>query len=177
MKNITLHGFTLIETMIAVSILSLSVAGPLYTASRAIVAAEISRDQLTASYLAQEAAEYVRALRDDQYLAQYPPAAGSSATAWNNFKSSLTIASCTAPNICTLGLPLASQPSVLPFAQCPGGTCTVSFTLGTSATAYTRTFQATAVGANEEKIVSTVWWSFHGTQYSVTISDHLTPWQ
>ncbi|MDE1919730.1 MAG: prepilin-type N-terminal cleavage/methylation domain-containing protein, partial [Patescibacteria group bacterium] len=54
----TLHmstkGFTLIEAMVAVTIVTLAVAGPLFTAGRAIIAAQISREQLTASYLAQE---------------------------------------------------------------------------------------------------------------------------
>lgn len=179
MKKITSHGFTLIETMIAVTILSLSVAGPLYTASRAIVAAEISRDKLTASYLAQEAIEYVRALRDDKYLAQYP--AGTSAAAWDAFKAIPEIANCGTPNTCTLGLPQALQPDVLPlgtFGTCPNGCPPLApFVLGTGATSYLRTFQATEVGTNDEKIVSTVSWSFHNVTYSVSISDHLTPWQ
>lgn len=177
MKKITSHGFTLIETMIAVTILSLSVAGPLYTASRAIVAAEISRDKLTASYLAQEAIEYVRALRDNEYLAQYPT--GTSEQAWNAFKASSVITSCLAPYICTLGLPLGSQPSVLPLGACPAGDCPTDawFTLRTPGTSFLRTFQATEVGTNDEKIVSTVSWSFHNVTYSVSISDHLTPWQ
>ena len=56
------------------------------TASRSIVAAQTARDQLTASYLAQEGIEYVRAMRDNEYLAAYQ-AGGSnvSTTAWNNF--------------------------------------------------------------------------------------------
>ena len=47
-------GFTLIEALVAVAILALAVAGPLYAANRALVAAGIARDRLTASYLAQE---------------------------------------------------------------------------------------------------------------------------
>jgi len=60
------HGFTLIETLIAVTILTFAVSGPLYTAGRALVAAEIARDQLVASYLAQEGVESVRAMRDPE---------------------------------------------------------------------------------------------------------------
>jgi len=83
----TKRGFTLIEAMIAVTILTLSVAGPLYTANSAIVASMIARDQLIASYLAQEGIEYVRAMRDYQYLAAYndPAVTDKSGTAWSNF--------------------------------------------------------------------------------------------
>ena len=61
-------GFTLIETMVAISILTFAMAGPLFTASRAIVAAQTARDQLTATYLAQEAIEQVRFMRDTNVL-------------------------------------------------------------------------------------------------------------
>ena len=46
-------GFTIIEALIAVTIITFAVAGPLYTANRAIVAAQGARLQLVASNLAQ----------------------------------------------------------------------------------------------------------------------------
>lgn len=83
----TKRGFTLIEAMIAVTILTLAVAGPLYTANSAIVASMTARDQLTASYLAQEGIEYVRAMRDYEYLAAFndPLITDKSGVAWSNF--------------------------------------------------------------------------------------------
>lgn len=81
-----LCGFTLIETMVAVSILAIAVAGPLVTASRAMVAAQTARDQLIASHLAQEGVEYVRALRDNAYLVRYQEGeANASYNAWQDF--------------------------------------------------------------------------------------------
>jgi len=71
MKKPMHNGFTLLEALIAVTIITLAVAGPLFSASRAIIAVEISRDKLTASYLAQEGIEYVRAMRDSEYLKLY----------------------------------------------------------------------------------------------------------
>lgn len=170
----SMRGFTLIETMIAVTILSLSIAGPLFTASRAIVAAQISRDQLTASYLAQEGIEYVRILRDNEYLALYPPGTLTSTTAWNNFNAS-AISSCASPNICTLGP--AQGNGTLPVAVCPGGTCSASFSLSTPGTPFKRTLQKVNVSSTDEKIMSSVSWSFHGVTYTVSVTDHLTPWQ
>ena len=69
--QLDIRGFTLTETMIAITILTFAVAGPLFTASRSIIAADIARDQLTASYLAQEGIEYVRMMRDNAMLRSF----------------------------------------------------------------------------------------------------------
>jgi prepilin-type N-terminal cleavage/methylation domain-containing protein len=57
-------GFTLVEAMVAISILSLAITGPLVIAQKGIASAIYARDQITAFYLAQEAVEYVRDVRD-----------------------------------------------------------------------------------------------------------------
>ena len=185
--SFTQKGFTLIETMVAVTIIALAIAGPLTTASRAIVAGELSRDQFVASYLAQEGIEYVRAMRDDEFLALYPPQPGTAATAWNNFLNGVSagsIAGCRATT-CTLDPAKAMNQAL---ASCSGSACTPLYLSngiytqqstipGSVKTSFTRTIQAFTVSANEEQIVSTVSWTFHGTAYSVTTSDHLTSWQ
>ncbi len=195
------RAFTLIETMIAVAILSLAVAGPLTTASRAIVAAQTARDQLTASYLAQEGIEYVRALRDEAFLAAYHSGGASvSATAWNNFTTQIEPV-CLSPLNCTLdparnmgyGSGFAIEPyagnSPLYLTNCTivGSvfSCNPALThlytqqnlSGSVPTPFTRTIQVFNLSATDERIVSTVSWSFHGIPYSVATTDHLSPWQ
>lgn len=64
------RAFTLIETLVATSVLLISLAGPLSIAAQALQSAYYARDQITAFYLAQEAVEYVRAVRDQNYLAE-----------------------------------------------------------------------------------------------------------
>lgn len=176
-------GFTLVETLIASTILTLAVAGPLFTASRAIVAAQISRDQLTASYLAQEGIEHVRAVRDNAYLAAYTQS-NSSSLAWTNFTSSISQCStaCSFDPVKTIGIGPGSS-----LLSCSGSSCTPLYltangiytqsSAGATPTSFTRILKASAASANDEKIESIVSWSFHGIPYSVTISDHLTPWQ
>lgn len=174
------RGFTLVETIVAITILTLAVVGPLFTASRAIVAARVAGHQLTASYLAQESIEYVRMLRDNQYLAAYQnnPATAST-TGWANFRAALV--PCAAQNGCTF------DPTVPTLSVC-SGSCAPLYLLandvysqqnmqGSSLTPFTRTITTSAVSENEERIVSTVTWSFHNASYTVTITDHLTPWQ
>jgi Tfp pilus assembly protein PilV len=67
-KHIAL-GFTLIETLVAILVLTVAIVGPLTIASRGLGAALISKDQTVAFYLAQDAIEYVRYKRDSNRLA------------------------------------------------------------------------------------------------------------
>lgn len=184
MKN---SGFTLIEAMIAVSILALSVSGPLIGASRAIVLAQISRDQLTASYLAQEGIEYVRAMRDDAYLNAYKAnGTDTSSAGWTDFTtgaSAWSITQCiTGP--CTLDPARAMGYGSSYALNAYGGNAPLYLSNGIytqqaigTKTPFTRAIQAMRLSANEELVTSTVLWTFHGAQYSVVIVDHLTPWQ
>ena len=57
-------GFTLVETLVAIAILSAAMAGPMTLAIKSIGTASISQDQLTAFYLGEEAIEYVKNVRD-----------------------------------------------------------------------------------------------------------------
>ncbi|MCX6787705.1 MAG: prepilin-type N-terminal cleavage/methylation domain-containing protein [Candidatus Kaiserbacteria bacterium] len=187
-----LCGFTLIEAMVAITIVTLAVTGPLFTASRAIVAAQLARQKLTASYLAQEGIEYARAMRDNEYLLAYQAGGtGVSTAAWTDFltgSSAGSITQCRAAT-CTLD-PARSMGSGSGFAlqPCSGASCAPLYLAngiyteqsgiaGSVPTPYTRTIQAVDVSANDVRIVSTVSWSFHNNSYSVTVNDHLMPWQ
>ncbi|MGD0328482.1 MAG: prepilin-type N-terminal cleavage/methylation domain-containing protein [Minisyncoccia bacterium] len=191
----TTKGFTLIETMVAITILTVAIAGAFFTANSSLVAAEIARDQLTASYLAQEGIEYVRMMRDDEYLKAYQVGGTNvSTTAWNNFLNGSDAASITqcrgtisSPITCTLdpsrSMGSGSGSSLQP---CSGSACIPLYLASTgiyneqssgTKTSFTRTIQAVDISASDERIVSKVSWSFHGISHSVTITDHLTPWQ
>jgi prepilin-type N-terminal cleavage/methylation domain-containing protein len=61
-------GFTLVETLVAISILMLAILGPLSIASTGLQNVYFARDQITAYYLAQEGIEYAREIRDDNYI-------------------------------------------------------------------------------------------------------------
>ncbi len=61
-------GFTLIETLVAISLLSVAIVTPMSLASQSLGAAYYSRDQITAYHLAQEAIEAVRSIRDGRIL-------------------------------------------------------------------------------------------------------------
>lgn len=102
-------GFTLIETLIAVTVLMSAVVGPLVLASKGLSASSYARDQVTAYYLAQEALEVVRSIRDDNSL---------NSDAWD---SGIT-ASCSptaAASPCVIDAFLTGSARLIP---CPGST-------------------------------------------------------
>jgi len=177
-------GFTLLESMVAVTILAIAVAAPIYAANRALVAAQNANHQLTASYLAQEGIESVRLIRDNAYLGSYEgtPPKGNADTAWENaFLSNMV--PCRGSNVCTLD----PQSAWAPFIQCPGSGCAPlnrdgsdRYTpLSGTPTPYTRSITVDDIAGRTDEVLVTseVKWSFHGTPYSVTITDHLTKWQ
>ena len=62
-------GFTIIETLVAIAVIMLAIVGPLTIANKGLVAAISARDQVTANYLAQDALEYLKNIRDNNLLA------------------------------------------------------------------------------------------------------------
>ena len=62
------RGFTMIETFVAIVVLATSLAGALSLASQGFNSADVAGDQITASFLAQDAIEYIRFARDTTCL-------------------------------------------------------------------------------------------------------------
>lgn len=161
MKNTNDKGFTLLETLVAVTILILSIVAPMYAANRALVAAEISRDQLVASSFAQEGIEQTLAVRDYYYLKIYP----NTATAWTDFKTAA--AQCyVADSSCKIDYKTH---------EIGRGPLASSFTNG--GISYSRAITFQDLSDTEIKVTSTVTWKFRGNTQTVSISDHLTSWQ
>lgn len=62
------QGFTLLETLVAIFIIIVALAGVFGLVARLTFTATLSSAQLTAAYLAQEGIEIVRNIRDTNYL-------------------------------------------------------------------------------------------------------------
>ncbi len=112
-------GFTLIETLIAVLLLAVAITGPLSIASKGLTATLVAKDQFTAFYLAQDAVEQVRFLRDSACLLAGGGPSGCPSASWlSSLNSCLTSVS---PDGCYLDS-LGTNPSV---ATPCSGTCPV----------------------------------------------------
>lgn len=98
-----MKGFTLLETLVAVAILIMSLLGPFSIAQQSLKSAYYARDQVTAYYLAQEGIEFVRAVRDQNYLTGNDWLVGIDTT-------------------CT-GVPCVVDYPNFTYAACPNGVC------------------------------------------------------
>jgi len=117
MKN---RGFTIVETLVAITVLMISVAGPLVVASKGLSAALYARDQVIASYLAQESMEVIKNTRDNN-LAE--------GRVW--LTGIIDSPNCTSStNPCDASaISLTSPPTTL--TRCSAGSCPIYFNSGT----------------------------------------------
>ena len=67
-EKVSARGFTLIETMVAVTILTVAVVAPMTLTTKSLASAYYARDPIAAFHLAQEAIEAVRSVRDGNIL-------------------------------------------------------------------------------------------------------------
>jgi type II secretory pathway pseudopilin PulG len=72
-------GFTLVEALVAISLLMVAISSPMYIAQKGLSASMFARDQMTASFLAQDGIEAVKNIRD--YMAINQKADGTPYTA------------------------------------------------------------------------------------------------
>jgi Tfp pilus assembly protein PilV len=93
-KNKKISGFTLIETLVAISIFTMSVLAVMAVLANGISYTTYAKTKMTATYLAQEGIEYMRNLRDDYVL--YTAYPGYTSLGWDAFLTEINI--CTHPH-------------------------------------------------------------------------------
>lgn len=62
------RGFTFVETLVAIAVLLIAVVAPLSLVYQSLAASRVARNQVIATYLAEEAIEFIRATRDANAL-------------------------------------------------------------------------------------------------------------
>ena len=180
-------GFTLLETLVAITIFTGAVMAMTGVLARGIADTGYAKKKITATYLAQEGVEYMRNLRDTYVLYTIPASNG-----WTAFNAQLTNASCNTANGCffnadALDFTNPIQPMTnITFTACSGATCSngvLSYNSATgtygftgTASGYTRKINMTVVNANETQISSTVSWSQGSGIYDVVLRENLFNW-
>jgi prepilin-type N-terminal cleavage/methylation domain-containing protein len=174
----SVKGFTLVETLVAVAILTLAFLAPFQAIQSVTSQTRIAKDQLIASSLAQEGLEYVRFIRDNNYLGS--PATFSSGNLQLHGLDGNGGPNCTGANKCTI------DPTVTPasaVASC-ASTCLPLYTSsegyytqvssGNTQSLFTRSVQV-AQHAGYETATVTVFWNDHGT-HSIVLTENFYDW-
>jgi len=176
-KNLK-RGFTLLETLVALSVLTSAILGPLSLAAYSIRSAGSSQNQFTAFYLAQEAMEYVRNRRDSNAL--------QNKSNWLDGLVPFAGAICENENGCYIDPTLSdSNPSSITSCQtsgCPklrynAAAGIYSYNSADPETIFTSKVKLTWVSAYEEKIEVTISWQDRGVFRSFTFEEDILDWQ
>lgn len=176
-------GFTLIETLVAITILLIAIVGPMEIASKGLFSAFYARDEITAYYLAQEGLEYVRNGRDTVFLINN---SGGTPIEWLN-----GLGECESEDGCYIDAdaPLYYErvENESAITECPGDCPTLRFEDSTGLYSYssgddskfTRTIKISREGADEAVVESTVSWTvgnlFASTK-SFTLKERIFNW-
>lgn len=106
-------GFTLVETLVAVSVLLLVVVGPLTITTRTTKSATFASEQVVAHFLAQEGLELAQKARDELLLDHYD--SGTIRNPWERFVASTsTYQACFNATGCGLSLQATVQQLAAP---------------------------------------------------------------
>lgn len=193
-KNKNKRAFTLIETLVALSIFSVSILSVLVITSTGISNTGHVEKKIVASYLAQEGIEYIRNMRDTYMLysdtaeegwelfkAKFPAACtggnwcyfNDSAVNYSNDNSlpitDLSFSTCGTPNSTSI-CPLAPL-----FYHANSGKYDYIATGGTTSN-FARRINLTQITAGEWKLSSTVSWTQGSKLYSVNFVEYLYNW-
>lgn len=181
------RGFTLIETLIALSIFTVSIVGLMAILSSGIADINYGKRKITAAYLAQEGIEYARNIRDTYVLYS-----SSGQVGWNAFVNKMTEpgAVCQEQNGCyidnqAIDYGNQTQPMTGVFVIACGSSCApilynestgkYNYVSGGNS-GFVRKIRVTTINANEIQILSTVFWNQDSGAYQVTFSESLYNW-
>ncbi len=166
------EGFTLVETLVAVSIFSVSVVALMVVLGKGIADSNYAKKKIIAENLAQEGVESLRNIRDNTVLF-----AATGQVGWNSFIANIGNSACN-----NTGSRCYVNDSLI-LVSC-GGQCpemrydssTGRYGYSGSLSGFRRTITAVTDINNEVKISSLVTWSHAGVNYSVTLSETLFNW-
>jgi len=162
-------GFTLIEALVALSILIVGIISGFILVTKALYDVSIIQDRLTASFLAQEGIELVRQKRDSNYVQNIK----STSIVWDQGLADGDHL------ITTTGNP-PSGIQLLPYdedkvLQWDSSSGLYNYTTGMS-TNFKRKINITHINPNEIEITVTMDWTSKGMKFELVVEDFLYNW-
>lgn len=165
-------GFTLVETLVAVSIFTVSILGLMTVLSDGIADTNYAKKKIIAEYLSQEGIEYIRNMRDTYVLY-------TTFNKWTDFKSKLS--PCVSNNEC--GFDNTLFPPDVFVCSTHGEQCKLYVENGNYNTnllgddsGFTRKIRVDTINQDQLRIFSTVSWSQDSGEHSVVFSEDLFNW-
>ena len=168
-----ISGFTLVETLVAISILTVAMVGTLTAIQSGLKDTTIAKDQIIAFYLAQEGMEFVRNIIDENILHSL----GGSSTDWLASLSSISTDACYFGKTCRID----SNAKTIVNCASGAGSCPVlnidsvsglyGYTSAWPGSTFKREIQFQSVSANEVLAIITISWTNRGTPQSFQVSE------
>jgi prepilin-type N-terminal cleavage/methylation domain-containing protein len=177
-QQIRNKGFTLVESLVAVSILSLSILSTFTAVQGGLQSSNYAKDQMVAYYLAQEAMEYIKNVRDQNALASL----GGTPVNWLTGLSAQVSDPCYFGEVCTIdsytNTISGASPCTTAFGSCPNlnqnsVTGLYGYTSGTnwSTTNFKREIKLTQNSVNTEITVTiNISWTTKGVPHTFQVS-------
>ncbi|HEY4528668.1 MAG TPA: prepilin-type N-terminal cleavage/methylation domain-containing protein [Candidatus Paceibacterota bacterium] len=165
----TKKGFTIIETLVAVSILSIAILGAMSAIQTGLSSYIFSKNQITAFYLGQEGFEQIRNVRDENRLAG------------RNWLYSIAESSdpCYFGQLCTVS-PVETNLLIGCAGSCQNLRQNAEGFFGYDAswspTIFRREIQLASVNADEISIIVTVSWTKGGVARQFRAKENLLNW-
>jgi len=174
------QGFTIVETLVAISVLMIAIAGPLVVASKGLSGTNLSKNQMIAVYLAQESMESVKNIRDNNIYNGYEWLSGLS-TCTRNSPCDVSAIDGTSnnPSISAGGCGLGPYPCPIYLETNGYGHVNGAGAVATKFTRYTYihdtlSYTDACVSADECSVAVEVYWTEGTIPYNIVLTSQIT---
>lgn len=168
------RGFTIVESLVAISILVVSVIGAMSAIQSGISSYIFSKDQITAFYLAQEGFEQIRNIRDENNLSDLNWLNG---IAENSDDPCYFGEACTVSPIEETNATRCSAPGSCPVLHQDTATGFFGYNSSWPESIFRREIELSSVNANEISVTVTVYWSKGILNRQFKVRENILNWQ